>query len=289
MKIKDMFRDGKQVFSLEVFPPKRDYPIETIYNTLDELQDIHPDFISVTYGASGSERGSRTFDIASQIKKKYGIESASHLTCVNTTKDEIAEMLDILEADGIDNIMALRGDDIPVDSLPDEFPHASDLISFIRSTGHNFGISGACYPETHMNSSSQVEDIINLKKKVDAGAEHLMSQLFFDNGVFYDFLEKARIAGINVPIEAGIMPVVNVKQITRLVSLCGASIPPKFAKMMQRYEDDPEAIMDAGIAYAVDQIVDLLSQGVDGIHLYTMNKPEVARRINDSVKHLFHK
>lgn len=289
MKIKDMFRDGKQVFSLEVFPPKRDYPIETIYNTLDELQDIHPDFISVTYGASGSERGSRTFDIASQIKKKYGIESASHLTCVNTTKDEIAEMLDILEADGIDNIMALRGDDIPVDSLPDEFPYASDLISFIRSTGHDFGISGACYPETHMNSSSQVEDIINLKKKVDAGAEHLMSQLFFDNGVFYDFLEKARIAGINVPIEAGIMPVVNVKQITRLVSLCGASIPPKFAKMMQRYEDDPEAIMDAGIAYAVDQIVDLLSQGVDGIHLYTMNKPEVARRINDSVKHLFHK
>ena len=289
MKIKDMFRDGKQVFSLEVFPPKKDYPIETIYNTLDELQDIHPDFISVTYGASGSERGSRTFDIASQIKKKYGIESASHLTCVNTTKDEIAEMLDILEADGIDNIMALRGDDIPVDSLPDEFPHASDLISFIRSTGHDFGISGACYPETHMNSSSQVEDIINLKKKVDAGAEHLMSQLFFDNGVFYDFLEKARIAGINVPIEAGIMPVVNVKQITRLVSLCGASIPPKFAKMMQRYEDDPEAIMDAGIAYAVDQIVDLLSQGVDGIHLYTMNKPEVARRINDSVKHLFHK
>ncbi len=289
MKIKDMFRDGKQVFSLEVFPPKKDYPIETIYNTLDELQDIHPDFISVTYGASGSERGSRTFDIASQIKKKYGIESASHLTCVNTTKDEIAEMLDILEADGIDNIMALRGDDIPVDSLPDEFPHASDLISFIRSTGHDFGISGACYPETHMNSSSQVEDIINLKKKVDAGAEHLMSQLFFDNGVFYDFLEKARIAGINVPIEAGIMPVVNVKQITRLVSLCGASIPPKFAKMMQRYEDDPEAIMDAGIAYAVDQIVDLLSQGVDGIHLYTMNKPEVARRINYSVKHLFHK
>ena len=138
-----------------------------------------------------------------------------------------------------------------------------------------------------MNSRNQVEDIINLKKKVDAGAEHLMSQLFFDNAVFYDFLEKARIAGINVPIEAGIMPVVNAKQITRLVSLCGASIPPKFAKMMARYEDDPEAIMDAGIAYAVDQIVDLLSQGVDGIHLYTMNKPEVARRINDSIKHLF--
>ena len=287
MKIKDLFKDGRQIFSLEIFPPKRDYPIETIYRTLDELKDIQPDFISVTYGASGSERGSRTFDIASEIKKRYGIESASHLTCVNATKDELSEMLDILEDDGIEDIMALRGDDIPDETRRDDFPYASDLIAFIKSTDHDFGISGACYPETHMNSRNQVEDIINLKKKVDAGAEHLMSQLFFDNAVFYDFLEKARIAGINVPIEAGIMPVVNAKQITRLVSLCGASIPPKFAKMMARYEDDPEAIMDAGIAYAVDQIVDLLSQGVDGIHLYTMNKPEVARRINDSVKHLF--
>ena len=287
MKIKDLFKDGKQVFSLEIFPPKRDYPIETIYRTLDELKDVHPDFISVTYGASGSERGSRTFDIAAEIKKRYGIESASHLTCVNATTDEIAEALDILEEKGVENIMALRGDDIPDETRRDDFPYASDLIRFIKSTDHDFGISGACYPETHMNSKSQIDDIINLKKKVDAGAEHLMSQLFFDNAVFYDFLEKARIAGIDVPIEAGIMPVVNAKQITRLVSLCGASIPPKFAKMMARYEDDPEAIMDAGIAYAVDQIVDLLSQGVDGIHLYTMNKPEVARRINDSVKHLF--
>ena len=287
MKIKDLFKDGKQVFSLEVFPPKRDYPIETIYKTLDELKDIKPDFISVTYGASGSERGSRTFDIAAQIKKRYGIESCSHLTCVNATKEEIEDLLNILEDDGIENIMALRGDDIPDETMQDDFRYASDLITFIKSTDHDFGISGACYPETHMNSKSQVEDIINLKKKVDAGAEHLMSQLFFDNNVFYDFLEKARIAGINVPIEAGIMPVVNVKQITRLVSLCGASIPPKFARMMQRYEDDPEAIVDAGIAYAVDQIVDLLSQGVDGIHLYTMNKPEIAKRINDSVKHLF--
>ena len=279
MKIKDMFKDCRQVFSLEIFPPKRDYPVETIYRTLDELKDIQPDFISVTYGASGSERGERTFDIASQIKKRYGIESASHLTCVNATRPEIAELLDILEDDGVENIMALRGDDVPDETKEDDFRYASDLISFIKSTDHDFGISGACYPETHMNSRNQIEDIMNLKKKVDAGAEHLMSQLFFDNGVFYDFLEKARIAGINVPIEAGIMPVVNVKQITRLVSLCGASIPPKFAKMMARYEDDPEAIMDAGIAYAVDQIVDLLSQGVDGIHLYTMNKPEVAKRM----------
>ena len=272
-----------------MFPPKPDADESVIYQTLEQLSDIQPDFISVTYGASGSERGSRTFDIASQIKKRYGIESASHLTCVNATKEEIADMLDILEDDGIENIMALRGDDIPDQTIRDDFPYASDLISFIKSTDHDFGISGACYPETHMNSKSQIDDIINLKKKVDAGAEHLMSQLFFDNSVFYDFLEKARIAGIDVPIEAGIMPVVNAKQITRLVSLCGASIPPKFAKMMARYEDDPEAIMDAGIAYAVDQIVDLLSQGVDGIHLYTMNKPEVAKRINDSVKHLFRK
>ena len=287
MKIKDLFKEGKPIFSMEVFPPKRDYPIETIYRTLDELKDIEPAFISVTYGASGSERGRATFDIAAQIKKRYGIESASHLTCVNATKAEMTELLDILEDEGVENIMALRGDDIPDQTRCDDFPHASDLISFIKSTDHDFGISGACYPETHMDSKDQVEDIINLKKKVDAGAEHLISQLFLDNNMFYDFLEKARIAGIDVPIDAGIMPVINAKQIARMVPLCGASIPPKFAKMMARYEDNPQAMMDAGIAYAVDQIVDLLAHGVDGIHLYTMNKPEVAKRINASVRSLF--
>jgi len=287
MKIKDLFQNGRQVLSFEVFPPKRDCPIDTIYGTLDDLAALKPDFISVTYGASGTEADSGTFEIASQIRKKYGIESAAHLTCVNTSEESMRQHLAKLKELGVENIMALRGDDEPQEGAPDPFPHASDLISFIKAEDPSFGISGACYPETHQNSKNQIEDIINLKKKADAGCEHMMSQLFFDNDMFYDFLEKARIAGIDVPVEAGIMPVVNVKQIVRMVSLCGASLPPKFTKMMQRYESDPKAVEEAGVAYAVNQIVDLLSQGVDGIHLYTMNRPEVAKKIVSAVKDLF--
>lgn len=189
---------------------------------------------------------------------------------------------------GVENILALRGDLVPDVPPKKEFKHASELITFIKETkDYDFGISGACYPEGHLDSRNQVEDILNLKKKVDAGAQHLISQLFFDNEVFYDFVDKARIAGINVPIEAGIMPVTNKKQIERMVSLCGASLPRKFTKMMSRYENKPEAMRDAGIAYAVNQIVDLVSQGVDGVHLYTMNNPYVAKRISESVKSLF--
>lgn len=287
LKLKDLFGKGKTVFSFEVFPPKRDNPIETIYKTLDELQYLEPDFISVTYGASGSLIDNYTCEIASAIKRDYDIESAAHLTCVNSTKDEVETMLARLQTNGVENIMALRGDINPDVPLKNDFAHASDLISFIKAHDYDFGISAACYPEGHPESDTQVEDILNLKKKVDAGAEHLVSQLFFDNKIFYDFIDKARIAGINVPIEAGIMPVVNKKQIERMVSLCGASLPGKFTKMMQRYENKPEAMRDAGIAYAVNQIVDLLSHGVDGVHLYTMNNPYIAKRISESVKSLF--
>ncbi len=287
MKLVQLFNDEKTVFSLEVFPPKRDNPIDTIYKTLDQLQDIKPDFISVTYGASGSLADNSTCEIASAIKHKYGIESAAHLTCVNSTKEEVTEVLRRLDENGVENILALRGDLVPDVPPKKEFRHASDLISFIKESSYDFGISGACYPEGHLDSRTQVDDILNLKKKVDAGAEHLISQLFFDNSLFYDFIDKARIAGINVPIEAGIMPVVNKKQIERMVSLCGASLPSKFTKMMSRYENRPDAMRDAGIAYAVNQIVDLVSQGVDGIHLYTMNNPYIAKRISESVKSLF--
>lgn len=192
-----------------------------------------------------------------------------------------------LHDNGVENILALRGDLVPDVEPKEDFKHASELITFIRESENEFGISGACYPEGHLDSRDQIEDILNLKKKVDAGAQHLISQLFFDNNLFYDFLDKARIAGINVPIEAGIMPVVNKKQIERMVSLCGASLPAKFTKMMSRYETRPEAMRDAGIAYAVNQIVDLVSQGVDGVHLYTMNNPYIAKRISESVKSLF--
>ena len=287
MKLAELFNNRKTVFSFEVFPPKRDNPIETIYNTLDALQDLKPDFISVTYGASGSLADNSTCEIASAIKHRYGIESAAHLTCVNSTKEEVTQVLKKLHDNGVENILALRGDLVPDVEPKEGFKHASELITFIRESENEFGISGACYPEGHLDSRDQIEDILNLKKKVDAGAQHLISQLFFDNNLFYDFLDKARIAGINVPIEAGIMPVVNKKQIERMVSLCGASLPAKFTKMMSRYETRPEAMRDAGIAYAVNQIVDLVSQGVDGVHLYTMNNPYIAKRISESVKSLF--
>ncbi len=283
LKIANLFKQDKTILSFEVFPPRRNDTIKTIYNTLEELKDLNPDFISVTYGASGSIADNSTCEIASAIKQKYSIESAAHLTCVNSTKQEIKEVLSRLDYNGVENILALRGDIVPDVEPKREFNYASELISFVKEQKYNFGISGACYPEAHMDSKDQVEDILNLKKKVDAGAEHLISQLFFDNNLFYGFIEKARIAGINVPIEAGIMPVVNKKQIERMVSLCGASLPSKFTKMMQRYENKPEAMRDAGIAYAINQIVDLVSNGVEGIHLYTMNNPYIARRIKESI------
>ena len=282
MQIASLFREKKTILSFEVFPPKKTSSIETIYNTLDDLQNLKPDFISVTYGAGGNAGDTSTCDIASAIKNKYNTPPLAHLTCVNYTKVEIDRILDLLEQNGIENILALRGDINPDITPRNEFTYASELVAYIKERG-GFHISGACYPEGHIDSVNPVEDIHNLKRKVDAGAEHLISQLFFDNSHFYSFIEKARIAGITVPIEAGIMPVVNKAQIERMVTLCGASLPAKFTKMMQRFEHSPEALRDAGIAYAVDQIVDLIAQGVDGIHLYTMNNSLIAKRIHANI------
>ena len=285
MQISRIFEQKKTVLSLEVFPPKKTSSIDTIYTTLDDLKELRPDFISVTYGAGGNAGDTTTCEIASAIRNQYGIEPLAHLTCVNYTRNEMEKILDTLKINGIENILALRGDINPDIPPKEEFHYASELVSFIRERG-DFHVSGACYPEGHISSESLVADVLNLKKKVDAGAEHLISQLFFDNSHFYSFLERARIAGIEVPIEAGIMPVVNKAQIERMVTLCGASLPAKFTKMMQRFEHSPEAMRDAGIAYAVDQIVDLISQGVDGIHLYTMNNSYIAKRIYGSISGL---
>lgn len=282
MNITKMFEKGT-VFSFEIFPPKKTSSIETIYNTLDELKGLNPDFISVTFGAGGSSNNNSTVKIAQKIKEDYGIESAVHLPCINYTKNEIINILDELKNCGIKNILALRGDINPDIPIKNDFRYASELIEFIKEYGE-FDIAGACYPEGHVEAESPISDVLNLKKKVDAGAQHLISQLFFDNDYFYSFLERTKIAGIDVPIEAGIMPVTNKAQIERMVSMCGASLPPKFVKMIQKYENSSEALRDAGIAYAVDQIVDLVSNGVDGIHLYTMNNPYVAKRISDSVE-----
>ena len=285
MKISSLFGKGRAVLSFEVFPPKKTSPVETIYNTLGELKELDPDFISVTYGAGGNSADTTTCDIAAYITNELNIPSAAHLTCVYSTKEDILTRLEQLKERNVDNILALRGDVNPEIPRLYDFEYASDLTKFIKENG-DFHVSGACYPECHLESPSIVDDIQNLKFKIEAGAEHLMTQLFFDNYAFYNFYEKTQIAGIKVPIEAGIMPVTNKKQIERMVSMCGASLPAKFSKVMQKYENNPEALRDAGIAYAVDQIVDLLSNGVDGIHLYTMNNPYVARKISESVKNL---
>lgn len=282
MKISDLFNKGRTVFSFEVFPPKKNMPSDTLYNALDSLKELKPDFISVTYGAGGSAADNVTGEIASYIKNSLAIESAAHLTCVGNSREDIDMILCDLKARGVENILALRGDINPNVQTKSDFRYASELIAYIKEHG-DFHISAACYPEGHVEAPDMVSDIRHLKEKVDAGAKHLMSQLFFDNESFYSFLERARIAGINVPIEAGIMPVVNKKQIERMVSLCGASLPRKFTRIMAKYESSPEALRDAGIAYAVDQIVDLAASGVDGIHLYTMNNPYVAQRIAAAV------
>ena len=286
MKITSLFENKtKTVFSFEVFPPKKTSPIESVYGKLEEIAALKPDFISVTYGAGGSDNRNRTCEIASRIKNDLGIESVAHLTCVNSTKAEIDAILEDFRANNIENILALRGDYVEGVEPKRDFLYASELCAYIREKG-GFDLAGACYPEGHVEAEDEVADILNLRKKVDAGATHLISQLFFDNTAFYRFRERARIAGVNVPVEAGIMPVTNKSQIERMVSLCGASLPVKFSKIMQRYESKPDALRDAGIAYAVEQIVELISNGVDGIHLYTMNNPYIARKITEAVSSL---
>lgn len=284
MKTAELFKH-KQVLSFEIFPPKRTAPMDTIYQTLEALQNLKPDFISVTYGASGSDNFSSTLDIASTVKNTYGVESVAHLACIRLTKQDALHQLNGFKEAGIENILALRGD-LPVNEEGhDDFTYASDLVSFIKENG-DFNVLGACYPEGHPEADSLDIDLRNLKTKVEAGVDQLTSQLFLDNDYFYRFRDRAHAAGITLPIEAGIMPVINKAQIVRLTTLCGANIPEKFSKMMDRYEDDPEAMRDAGIAYAIDQIVDLITQDVDGIHLYTMNNPYVAQKIYEAVHRL---
>ena len=285
MKLSDKFNGKSCILSFEVFPPKKNMEDSTIFDTLKSFKALDPAFISVTYGAGGTGGDNITQKICSHIQD-MGIDTAAHLTCVSNTKSDIIAILDDLKAHDITNILALRGDINPERPPKHDFEYASDLITFIKEYDSSFAISAGCYPECHPDCDSLDEDIAHLRHKVDCGAEHLMSQLFFDNSLFYTFLDKARAKGINVPIEAGIMPVVNKKQIERMVSMCGASLPPKFTKMMARYENRPDSLREAGIAYAIDQIIDLISSGVDGIHLYTMNNSYVAEKITSTVKEL---
>jgi methylenetetrahydrofolate reductase (NADPH) len=281
MKLSQLYRQPGLVLSFEVFPPKPEAPLETVFETIRELRELKPSFISVTYGAGGSQKG-RTVEIASRIKREFGLEAMAHLTCVGHTKADIDRILADLAENGVDNVLALRGD--PPRNQPDfdfskgEFKYATELVRHIRRTP-GFCVVGAAYPEGHRASARISEDWRHLKEKVDAGAEVLITQLFYDNRVFFHFLETVRAMGINCPIVPGIMPIFNAKQIKRILTMCGASMPPEVLLMLDKYENSPEDMLKAGLDFAVRQIQELLANGADGIHLEPMNKPEWAREI----------
>ncbi|MBO4638015.1 MAG: methylenetetrahydrofolate reductase [NAD(P)H] [Clostridiales bacterium] len=284
MKIADICRT-KQTLSFEIFPPKKDSDLQSIDKTLEILSDLKPDFISVTFGAGGGSNRNRTIELAKQIKNDYKIEPVVHLTSIHYTKAEIDRFASVMREEGIENVLALRGDRTDLIPEKDDFRHASDLVSYLREK-YDFCILGACYPECHPESDSRISDIAALKKKVDAGAEVLLSQMFFDNEMFYDFVERTRIADIDVPVIPGIMPVTKAAQIRKMVSICHASFPRRFEKIIERYGDDSDALFDAGMSYALSQIIDLLSSDVSGIHLYTMNNPVIAGRICEGIKNI---
>lgn len=285
MKIQDLFSKGP-VISLEIFPPKPENPIDTIFETIHELADLDPAFISVTYGAGGSGKG-HTVEIADMIQNKYGIEALAHLTCINASPEQIDDVLQGLKDANVENVLALRGDkplDKDATALHNHtYKYAKDLIEHVQGYG-DFSIGAACYPEYHVEAPDKVSDLRNLRDKVNSGTDFLITQLFLDNTYFYDFKERLDLMDITVPVSAGIMPVINKRQIERITTLCGTTIPDKFKRILNRYGDNPEALKEAGIAYATEQIIDLLSSGVDGIHLYTMNKPEVARKIIEPIR-----
>jgi methylenetetrahydrofolate reductase (NADPH) len=276
-----MYRQPGLVLSFEVFPPKQETPLETVFATIGQLRDLKPAFISVTYGAGGSQKG-RTVEIASRLKHEFQLEAMAHLTCVGHTRQDIERILTELEAVGVENVLALRGD--PPLGQPDfdfsqgDFQYAAELVRYIRQK-QAFCIAAAAYPEGHQACPRISTDWKHLKAKVDAGVEVLITQLFFDNRIFFHFLESVRAMGISCPIVPGIMPIYNAKQIKRIISLCGASMPANLLLMMDRYNDSPEDLKKAGVDYAIRQIQDLLAHGADGIHLEPMNKPDLAQAI----------
>lgn len=287
MYIKDIFAKKRPVLSFEVFPPKQDNNIDSVTDAVKQMSKLPIDYMSVTYGAGGST-SKKTAAIAEYIEKELNITALAHLTCVSLTRNEVRETLADLKSRGIKNILALRGDR-PADEtqIKTDYNYASELAADIKSFG-GFSVGGACYPECHPDSPNLDADIDSLKIKVNAGCDFLVTQMFFDNNAFYNFRDKAVKKGINASITAGIMPLTNAGQIKKMCSLSGgASMPSKFTRIIAKYEDNPEALKQAGIAYAVEQIIDLLSNDVDGIHIYTMNKPETAEKIVNVINNLF--
>ena len=279
MKISELLNTDKPCVSCEIFPPKPGVSLEGITQVVDKLAESKPKFISVTYGASGSN-SNRTVEIAADIQNRHHIPALAHMTCVCADDAKIEETLQSYKENGIENILALRGD-LPKDmdsSAPRTFQYAYQLIEKIKKHG-DFCIGAACYPEGHVECARKEDDIDHLKQKVDSGCDFMTTQMFFNNDVLYHFLYRTLAKGIDIPVVAGIMPVTNAAQINRIISLSGTYLPPRFKSMVEQFENNPEAMLQAGIAYTTEQIIDLICNGVNRIHLYTMNKPEIAAAI----------
>ncbi len=288
MKVIDIIKGDKPSLSFEVFPPKTDDKFESVKSVTEEIASLKPSFMSVTYGAGGGT-SQYTVDIAKNIQEKYGVPVLAHLSCVSSTKGEIKAQLDRIKQSDIENILALRGD-IPegMDKTGLDYHYASELARDIKQYG-SFCMGGACYPEAHPESATSFDDIRYLKEKVEAGCEFLTTQMFFDNDILYNFMYRIREAGIDVPVVAGIMPVTNPKSIKRICAISGTSLPQRFIRIVDKYGDDPESMTQAGIAYATQQIVDLYANGVNAVHVYSMNKPEVAKQILSNISSIIAK
>lgn len=284
--IAQLFQEKSCVFSIECFPPKQTTKFADMQQTLRRMKELHPDFISVTYGAGGSAGGVSSVQVANFLKNDLGILPLAHTICMGSDREKMAVQLDDLRAVGVHNVLALRGDHTPLRPESPDFHHASDLMKFIRKTAPDMEFSGACYPEGHPEAPSLTADVANLLHKQQAGAVHLVTQLFFDNGKFYRFLNMARKAGITLPVSAGIMPIVRRSQIERTVALSSASLPSEFTRMVSRWQDDPASLYKAGIDYAVHQLRDMIEGGADGVHLYAMNDADVAEAVYDGIHDL---
>lgn len=283
MKIIDILKNKRVTLSFEVFPPKTADAVPTALAAAEAIAALHPDFMSVTYGAGGGT-SDFTVHIASAVKKTYGVEVMPHLTCLSSTKEKVTETLQDYKEAGFETIMALRGD-VPADGTrKNDFEHATDLMKQIKSFDSSMALGGACYPEGHPESPSLAADIENIRRKVDAGAQFLSTQMFFDNSLFYSYLNRLHAAGIDIPVLAGIMPITNKRILTRSLAMSGTAVPARYIAMVDAYGDSPEAMKQAGIAYATEQILDLYANGVRNVHVFAMNKPDVAKAISENIR-----
>ncbi|MBQ7994571.1 MAG: methylenetetrahydrofolate reductase [Solobacterium sp.] len=284
MKISELLAKDQITLSFEVFPPKKAERFEAVKTAAEDIAGLHPSFMSITYGAGGSTAGF-TAELAADLKKDTGVPVMPHLTCVGSSKEHTDRMILQYVSENIENIMVLRGDKPASGETETDFTHASDLIAYIKNRA-DLCIGGACYPEGHIESYNKNEDLRNLRAKVDAGCDFLTTQMFFDNNIFYNFLYRAREAGIRVPILPGIMPITNAKQLDRSVALSGTNVPERFRAIVDTFKDSPAAMKQAGIVYASEQIIDLIANGVKHIHVYSMNKPDVAKGIMDNLSEI---